>query len=347
MSSKSYPRPIDHKEYLRIKYGAGEDLNGKPKKRRKKEIDEISKETNFKIFDDDIELKKIRKKKVIDDLDVYFGVQEDRPVVEDVIDERPLALKHKDGKNSKWKPLHDDKDEDETSTDVPVKMRSVVGENKADIKKKKVNHGLTSAGEMREERKRLKEEEARMLEKLDPQLTGKGAKSVYRDKKTGRVRDLEKEAAREKEKEAKHAAERQKFKEKTAGLKQIEETKKRIEDEAIEMEKPLARYEDDADLEAHLKELCANRELHDDPMAAYFREKKQQKDKEDELSGDKKSKLVYKGSVPAPPNRFNIPPGHRWDGVNRSNGYEQKYFASLAEKEAIKEEAYRWSTEDM
>lgn len=54
---------------------------------------------------------------------------------------------------------------------------------------------------------------------------------------------------------------------------------------------------------------------------------------------------TYKGSFP--PNRFSIRPGYRWDGIDRSNGFEQSWFAREANKVAIAEVAYKWSVEDM
>lgn len=113
----------------------------------------------------------------------------------------------------------------------------------------------------------------------------------------------------------------------------MQDRQEKMTDDLYEMSKPLARYKDDKDLDEMLK----NQEREGDPMLEYIRKKKK--------TETEKSRKEYEGVYL--PNRYDIKPGHKWDGVDRSNGYEKKWFEEQNAKKAREEEAFKWSTADM
>jgi len=99
----------------------------------------------------------------------------------------------------------------------------------------------------------------------------------------------------------------------------------------------LARYRDDKDLDTMLKQ----KEREDDPML-----KTSDVDDRPNNSNNAPVKPRYKGPDPQT-NRFNIWPGYRWDGVDRSNNYEKKLFASIANQYVQTQRTYLWNVKDI
>uniref|UniRef100_A0A8D2DRE7 BUD13 homolog n=1 Tax=Sciurus vulgaris TaxID=55149 RepID=A0A8D2DRE7_SCIVU len=161
------------------------------------------------------------------------------------------------------------------------------------------------------------------------------AETVFRDK-SGRKRNLKLERLEQRRKAEKDSQRDELYAQWGKGLAQSRQQQQNVEDAMKEMQKPLARYIDDEDLDRMLRE----QEREGDPMANFIKKNKAKENK------NKKVRPRYSGPAP-PPNRFNIWPGYRWDGVDRSNGFEQKRFARLASKKAVEELAYKWSVEDM
>ncbi|CAF1274986.1 unnamed protein product [Rotaria magnacalcarata] len=126
------------------------------------------------------------------------------------------------------------------------------------------------------------------------------------------------------------------------GLAQVRQAEDSVNDYLELAAKPLARYRDDTDLDAMLKQ----REREDDPMLKYLSNKTSDTGDRTNNSNSAPAKPRYRGPDPQK-NRFDIWPGHRWDGVDRSNGYEKKLFESIANRHAKSQEAYLWSVEDM
>ncbi|XP_077261795.1 uncharacterized protein LOC143897214 [Temnothorax americanus] len=194
--------------------------------------------------------------------------------------------------------------------------------------------GFQAARALREETEAIKRQEAEHFKKLSKEITGEGQATIVRDKR-GRKRNLEAEAAEKREEEKKQREINEKYAKWGKGLKQVVDREEKLKNDLYEMNKPLARYADDEDLEKQLRERM--REF--DPMEEYLKQKQIKEGKR------KPDPPQYHGSYA--PNRFGVKPGHRWDGVDRSNGYEKKWFESQNAKVALQEDAYKWSTADM
>ncbi|KAE8592564.1 hypothetical protein XENTR_v10018791 [Xenopus tropicalis] len=192
--------------------------------------------------------------------------------------------------------------------------------------------GLVSAEIIREEKVELRKG---LKDNKHLEDESRNAETVFRDK-SGKRRDLNIEREQQQQKQAAQDKKDELYAQWGKGLAQKEQQQKKLEDAIKEMEKPLARYIDDTDLDKMLRE----QEREGDPMAKFLQKKK------DKKTSEKKERPRYKGPNP-PPNRYNIWPGYRWDGVDRSNGFEKQFFARMAEKTAVQEEAYKWSVEDM
>lgn len=196
--------------------------------------------------------------------------------------------------------------------------------------------GLQNAKLLKEENERHRARQEKIFKEMDEEMSGRNASLVIRDRK-GRNKNYEKDLEKERRKMEVEEERKKDYDRWGKGLKQLEEIEKRRQEYAHEASKPLARAEDDTDLQDYLKD----QERVDDPMLQYMRRKK----KEEMKAKGYVEKPTYNGQFPD--NRFNIRPGYRWDGVDRSNGYEKKYFSMINSKKSIEEEAYRYSTEDM
>ncbi|XBI06764.1 uncharacterized protein [Aegilops tauschii subsp. strangulata] len=231
----------------------------------------------------------------------------------------------------------------ERDTSPPRKVR------KEGAQKETMRAGLMSAEEVKEDIRKIKEDEKLKFAAQDPSFTGKGAKVVFRDKEGKRINqeDIQKAKKDEKPKE-KHI-------EWGKGLVQKRAAEARVKELEDVKDQPFARTRDDPELDGMLK----NRLRWGDPMAHLVK----RKDTDfllNDLGDDEKMKesgFIVPQNVPAhswlkrgvdpPPNRYGIKPGRHWDGVDRSNGYEKDMYKLKNDKQATEQEAYLWSVADM
>ncbi|KAL2885664.1 Pre-mRNA-splicing factor cwc-26 [Ceratocystis lukuohia] len=192
--------------------------------------------------------------------------------------------------------------------------------------------GLQSAAAISAQLKKRQREEREEFERSKQGV--KEAETVYRDA-TGRRIDVSmRRAAARKAAEEAEEKERQE-KKALKGDVQLEEARKKkndLEDAAL---MKFARHADDDGLNKELKE----QQRWNDPMMQFMEPRKEM-----EKNNLRKGRPSYQGA--APPNRYGIKPGYRWDGVDRGNGFEAERFKALNRRERDKGLEYSWQMDE-
>ena len=161
--------------------------------------------------------------------------------------------------------------------------------------------------------------------------SGKHQETIYRDA-SGRIINVAMKRAEARKKAEEEAAKAAAEVEAQKGDVQRAATAKRKEELKDAKYMPVARYADDVQMNEELKE----QGRWNDPAAGFLTKKAQGKS----VSG----KPLYMGA--AMPNRYGIRPGHRWDGVDRGNGFEKEYFAARNKRENLKALDYAWQMDE-
>ncbi|KAI4864783.1 Pre-mRNA-splicing factor of RES complex-domain-containing protein [Hypoxylon rubiginosum] len=214
--------------------------------------------------------------------------------------------------------------------------------------------GLQTAATVSAQLEARRRAERAEYERSDGHRKGKESETVYRDA-TGRRVDAGMKRA-ELRREAQEAAAREAAKtEALRGDVQVEAARRRremLEDAKV---MGVARHADDEDLNREMREKVR----WGDTMARFVEPREAGggggggggADAVAAATGSKdgkkkklKGKPIYKGAWT--PNRYGIRPGYRWDGVDRSNGFEAERFKAINRRERNKGLEYSWQMDE-
>jgi pre-mRNA-splicing factor CWC26 len=191
--------------------------------------------------------------------------------------------------------------------------------------------GLQTAAEVAAAINKKQDEEKQKAEQVLKEMGGAAQETIYRDA-SGRIINVAMKRA-EARKKAEDEERKNLEKEKAArGDVQNAEAAKRKQQLQDAKTMTIARYADDEELNDELKE----RGHWNDPASGFLRKKKAGRS----ITG----KPLYQGAFQ--PNRYGIRPGHRWDGVDRGNGFESQWFNSRNRKANVEKLEYQWQQDE-
>lgn len=196
--------------------------------------------------------------------------------------------------------------------------------------------GLQTAEQVSAALKRKEKAERKAMKAAGLDMGGLAQQTIYRDA-SGRMINV-KEKKAEAEVKAKEE-ERKRLEEIESRKGDVQRREKEARRQDLEDAKlmTVARHADDKQLNDELKE----RERWNDPMARLIASKKTTSTTA--KSGGSSGK-TYQGAFE--PNRYGIRPGWRWDGVDRGNGFERKWFAARNRVKDNEQLEYAWQMDE-
>jgi len=198
-----------------------------------------------------------------------------------------------------------------------------------------VKSGFLTGDELNANIEEVKRRRKEMFANASKEMTGEGAETIYRAKDGTQV-DRE-EWLKSKEKKKRKERPEQTLEWGTGVVQKASLASAQDEAQRVAAE-PMARYEIRKDVDEELR----GKSHWDDPLQA-MAAIEQKSRAQASASAPKRPQCRF----PAPPNRFGIKPGYRWDGKVRGNDYEKRWFKAKGDRKHRAAEGYAWSTEDM
>ncbi|KAK7512613.1 Pre-mRNA-splicing factor cwc26 [Phyllosticta citriasiana] len=191
--------------------------------------------------------------------------------------------------------------------------------------------GLQTASQVAAALEKRQREERKHMEAAMREAGAAAGETIYRDA-SGRIINVAMKRAEARRAATEAEAKKRLEEEEAKGDVQRAEKEARRQALADAKYMPFARGADDKEINDEMKEA----ERWNDPAMQFLTNRKEKK--------SRSGKPLYKGAFE--PNRYGIRPGHRWDGVDRSNGFEREWFKSRNARANRRDLEYAWQMDE-
>ncbi|OJJ50693.1 hypothetical protein ASPZODRAFT_56519 [Penicilliopsis zonata CBS 506.65] len=166
----------------------------------------------------------------------------------------------------------------------------------------------------------------------DAEAEGAAQETIYRDA-SGRIINVQMKRAEARRAEQEKKEKEERAREALMGDVQLQQREARRAEIREARAMPLARTVEDETLNEELKA----QQRWNDPAAQFLT-------KSTAPTVSTTGRPLYKGAFQ--PNRYGIRPGHRWDGVDRSTGFEKEWFAARNKRARFEALDYQWQMDE-